>query len=411
LFYTFIAGDNFMRKKLLSLVLSICLIMPCALFLAACGNNPPEDPAHTHNWSTTWSKNSTEHWLTCDGCNEKKDKANHDGDTCSVCGYIKSNNGNTNDSQDNNNDNNNQDNKNDDNNNQDDGLPVVANVRDLEIVTLRTNRNGFATLVKLPDGKNMLIDSGADDPTSELEVDDMLLSANITTLDYFVTTTASAGRTGAADLVFEYYQVNNFYKPEISSNITPTEAYLTAIEKAELEPNCIITIIGESNCDISYTFKDNSNNRYTYEIDFMIPIAAANATNTSDNSVVVSIEYQDKVVLITNEATNENIDAYCTKYGTQNDVDVLIVSHIPSEQYAITASANRGTDFLAKINFEASDRVVIVPLASQTAVNLLESNFISICGVSNMHSLSTDRRLTTAVTKITSNGVVSVTSR
>ena len=400
-----------MRKKLLSFILSICLIMPCALFLVACGNNPPEDPAHTHNWSTTWSKNETEHWLTCDGCNEKKDKANHDGDTCSVCGYIKSNNGNTNDSQDNNNDNNNQDNNNDDDNNQDDGLPVVANVRDLKIVTIRTAQGGFATLVELPDGKNMLIDSGADSATAEIEVDDMLLSANITTLDYFVTTTASTGRTGAADLVFEYYQVNNFYKPEISSNITPRDSYLTAIEKAELEPNCTIETIGESNCDISYTFKDNSNNRYTYEIDFMIPIAAANATNTSDNSVVVSIEYQDKVVLITNEATNENIDAYCTKYGTQNDVDVLIVSHIPTEQYAITGSPNRGTDFLAKINLNSSDYAILVPIASGANGTAIENKLAAVCGQSNMHSLSTARGLTTAVTKITSTGAVSVISR
>ena len=351
-----------MKKKLLSFMLAICLIMPCALFLSACGNNPPEDPAHTHNWSTTWSKNSTEHWLTCDGCDEKKDKGNHDGDICSVCGYETTGNN--------------------------DNLPVVANVRDLEIVTLRTNRNGFATLVKLPDGKNMLIDSGEEDPTAELEVDDMLLTANITTLDYFITTSATGGRTGGADYVFDFYKINNFYKPEISSSITPTEAYLTAIEKAELESNCTIETIGETNCDMSYTFKDNNNNTYTYKIDFMIPITAANATNTSDNSVVVSIEYQNKVVLITNEATNNNIDAYCIKYGNQKDVDVLITSYIPNEQYAITSSANRGTDFLGKINFEASDYAIIVPHGQQTAVANLETKFATICGQSKVHSLS-----------------------
>ena len=391
-----------MRKKLLSFILSICLIMPCAFMLSACGKNPPEDPAHTHNWATTWSKNETEHWYKCDGCDEKKDKANHDGDTCSVCGYIKSNNGNPDDSQDNNND---------DDNNQDDGLPVVATVRDLEIVTIRTAQGGFATLVELPDGKNLLIDSGADDLTAEIEVDNMLLAAQIETLDYFVTTTASAGRTGAADLVFDYYQVNNFYNLEVSSNVTPSSSYMTAVQKAEAEPNCTITTIGESNCDISYTFKDNLSNRYTYEIDFMIPVATATATNLSDNSVVVSIKYKDKVVLITNEATNENIDAYCTKYGNQKDVDVLITSYVPSEQYAITSSANRGTDFLGKINLESTDYAVIVPLSNGSAVNTLENKLASICGQSNMHSLSTARGLTTAVTKITSAGVVSVTSR
>ena len=424
-----------MKKKLLSFILAICLIMPCAFMLSACGGNPPDDtPTHTHNWATTWSKNETEHWLTCDGCDEKKDKANHTldngvcsvcnynpththeysnsylndsnyhwqkcehcyntterenhnyiGNTCSVCGYETT--GNT------------------------DNLPVVANVRDLEIITLRTNRNGFAALVKLPDGKNMLIDSGMDNATAEIEVDEMLLAANITTLDYFVTTTSSNDKTGAADLVFDYYQVNNFYKPEISSSVTPTDAYLTAVQKAEAEPNCTITTIGESNCDISYTFKDNSNNRYTYEIDFMIPVAASSATNIFDNTVAVSIKYKDKNVLITAEATNKNIDAYCTKYGNQKDVDVLITSYLPSEQNAITASANRGTDFLAKVNFESSDYAIIVPIAGEADLSTLETKLTQICGQSNMHSLSTARGLTTAVTKITSAGVVSVTSR
>ena len=78
-----------MKKKLLSFILAICLLIPCSLALTACGSNPSDEP-HTHNWSTTWSKNASEHWLTCDGCDEKKDKANHNGDPCSICGYEQS---------------------------------------------------------------------------------------------------------------------------------------------------------------------------------------------------------------------------------------------------------------------------------------------------------------------------------
>ena len=360
------------------------------------------DVGHTHTWSSEYQKNDTQHWKVCTGCSEEKSRANHtySGNTCTTCGHTKQ--------ADNPGGNNGGDNG---GNNGGQNVDTIASIRDLEIVTIRTAKGGFATLVKLPDGKNMLIDSGADDLTAEIEVDDMLLAAQIETLDYFVTTCSTYYKTGAADLVFDYYQVNNFYKPEISSNVTPTDSYLTAVQKAEAEPNCTVKTIGESNCDISYTFKDNKNAYYTYEIDFMIPVAAASATNVYDNSVVISIKYKDKVVLITNDATNKTIDAYCTKYGNQKDVDVLITSYLPSEQYAITSSANRGTDFLGKINLESTDYAVIVPLSNGSAVNTLENKLASICGQSDMHSLSTSRGLTTAVTKITSSGAVSVTSR
>ena len=74
-----------MKKKLISFILAICLIFPFGAMLTACKSNPPEGPAHTHNWST----NETEHWYKCDGCDEKKDKANHtlNNGVCSVCNY------------------------------------------------------------------------------------------------------------------------------------------------------------------------------------------------------------------------------------------------------------------------------------------------------------------------------------
>lgn len=77
-----------MKKKVLSIILAVCLIMTCALALGACGKNPSGEP-HIHNWSSDWSFNSVGHWLTCDGCDEKSNMENHDGDVCSICGFEK----------------------------------------------------------------------------------------------------------------------------------------------------------------------------------------------------------------------------------------------------------------------------------------------------------------------------------
>jgi hypothetical protein len=49
---------------------------------------------HTHNYSSAWSSNASEHWHDCSGCSEKKDTAPHtfdnDCDTeCNTCGYTR----------------------------------------------------------------------------------------------------------------------------------------------------------------------------------------------------------------------------------------------------------------------------------------------------------------------------------
>ena len=49
---------------------------------------------HTHNYSTTWSKDADNHWYSCSGCSTPKDKGAHsyknacDTD-CDVCGYVR----------------------------------------------------------------------------------------------------------------------------------------------------------------------------------------------------------------------------------------------------------------------------------------------------------------------------------
>ena len=61
-------------KKILSILLSACLLVPLCLTLTACG--------HECEFATTWSKNATDHWHACTGedCAEIADKAAHDWD-------------------------------------------------------------------------------------------------------------------------------------------------------------------------------------------------------------------------------------------------------------------------------------------------------------------------------------------
>lgn len=418
-----------MKKKLLSFIFAICMLIPCSLALTACGGNPPDEP-HTHSWETTWSKDSTNHWYACesDDCTETKDKATHtldngvcsvceydtnhtheygttylkdsdghwqkcqhcdntttkathtySGNTCSVCGYVKDTS----------------------------NIPTLSNVRDLEVITIVTEDWGTATLVKLPDGKNMLIDAGSNNLTSNLTIDNLLiLNGNISTIDYFVLTNTTEERVGYVD-IFSYCNIESLYKPIIGNNVTPSEAYESTLTNASSDNNCTIYTIEENNLDIDYTFKDTQNNIHNYKVDFMLPVAESNATSEFDCSTIVSIEYQGKTIMISGDATVKNIDAYCTKYGTQKDVDVLISSYVALEQNAITSSASRGSDYLNKISLEEGDSLVIVPMGSTLGINDMYQAVSYMEG--SIYTLSPSA-ITTSKVKITTAGVVSVTA-
>lgn len=335
-----------MKNKFLAFILSLCLIISCGIVLTACGDNPPDD-SHTHNWATAWSKNSSEHWKACDGCDEKKDKANHEGDTCSVCGYVKSSGGNSDSGA---------------GANPNDGLTTVSQVRDLRAINMCTEAGGVATLVQLPDGKNMLIGTGSTDLYSKFDIDTMLNTLHgISTLDYVVLPNTSEFRSGGADNIFDYYEVKNFYVPIVGNGITPPSTYNLAIEKANQESGCTIKTIGETNCDVDYSFKDGAGNIHNYKIDFMMPIDFTTATTDNDASIVIAIEYNNKTVLFGGCATIINIDGYCSKYANLYDVDIFISNYVPGDnKYAIPNSFVRGSDYLTKISLTTGDYLIML---------------------------------------------------
>lgn len=77
-----------MKKRLLSVILAVFMIVPCMFAITACGGSE-----HTHEWAKNYSSDGEQHWKKCTGCDETTEKENHTfkGDTCSVCGYIDAN--------------------------------------------------------------------------------------------------------------------------------------------------------------------------------------------------------------------------------------------------------------------------------------------------------------------------------
>ena len=389
-----------MKKKLLSFILAICMILPCSLALTACGSNPPDDPpAHTHNWSTEWTTNSSEHWYTCDGCDEKKDKGIHTfvSKTCSVCGYVQGE-------------------------DPEPSVPTVANVRDLEIITIPTV-TGTATLVKLPDGKDMLIDAGDGTDEGNTYLQDLIYDNDKNgIIDYLVLTNTETQTSGGVSMLFDMFNIENFYRPDVRSSHTTatslsseynsgnsvyvddTEEYANALKSAS-ESDCTKKVIDETSCDIDYTFKDNGGNTYNYKIDFMTPITATSRDSLFDNSVMIAIEYKGAVVLLTSEASNDLIDAYCDTYGTKYDVDVLSVLHRSVDDVinAISRSDLRETYFLEKISLDDGDYSIVIPISESGEIG---DTLDELEGVSTLYSMYDYFSITT---KVTSAGVLDVT--
>ena len=81
-----------MKKRLLTIILSLVAATCLTFALTACGGSKTECEKNGHSFSTEWLNDATDHWHKCANCNEVSDKAAHvyDNDvdaTCNTCGY------------------------------------------------------------------------------------------------------------------------------------------------------------------------------------------------------------------------------------------------------------------------------------------------------------------------------------
>lgn len=362
-----------MKKRVLSLILSLFLLVSCVANVTAC-NDTPESP-HVHVWSTSWSSSSTEHWLTCDSCSEKKDVGNHDGEKCSICSYQ--------------------------NPNEAPPANTISKLYDFRVIN-----TDYFTLVILPDGKLALIDPMINGDSSLLFLQDLLPYTRdadkdgLVEIDYLIVTSIY---DISGDSTWLDFEVLNYYRPNIEIDLDKIklwdlipkygfcyngeycseedfanipESYLTGYPLSYY--NNVKGSIGEQEgvyhgrfdyylASLYYASKNNVNvypltsannitntfvydgKTYSYTFNFLDIIPTAQPMTSYKNKIfnnkhenveyyyahdandqfreyshIFTITYQDVSILYTNLPTRNLLRAYSEKYGYDIKVDLFV---------------------------------------------------------------------------------------
>ena len=223
---------------------------------------------------------------------------------------------------------------------------------------------GDCIIVELPDGKNVLIDSG-EKHYSDLKsyIDN---ETSVKSFDYVIATHADYDHIGNFDDLFEDFEVKYIYRPYVkytgnkgsfssdfnqgASLYTQSSAayydFLTAIQTETYVENGEVKNCGweffthKSDFSGKISFKGDL---YEYYFDFLTPTVESytsiNYKNANDYSPIIKFSYQGVDVLFTGDAEggvegdaeDEFVDFYKNYQDVGVDVDILKVSHHGSE--------------------------------------------------------------------------------
>lgn len=186
--------------------------------------------------------------------------------------------------------------------------------------------NGDAILIKFPNDKTMMIDTGDDYYENKVTsyVQQFLWSENLKQIDYLVLTHPDSDHVGGACAILDRFKVENIYRPKIYSKteydnlenkenykVTSTEIYDRVITKAyKKKCNMIFT---EANIDFADVGAD---------VEFLSPLYD-NYQASNNYSAVIKITYNSKSFLFVGDAETSVEEDLIKIYKEKLKADVL----------------------------------------------------------------------------------------
>ena len=237
----------------------------------------------------------------------------------------------------------------------------VDNVRDLKVYFIDIGQ-GDCIFIELPDGRNMLIDTGEKRNAGKAKIDKYLRDekGNKVTIDYCVATHPDSDHIGLMPYVYEQYDVLKSYRPYVYSENKSASALPYELNKGikiKNSSNIYYDYITNVNAEQTYWefFKDDSDfsngftgkdgEIYEYTVNFVMPYADnlndyQYFTTPNDFSAVIMLEYADRKILFTGDIEYETgkkgaEQSFIREFSTSNpamvDCDVLKVAHHGSD--------------------------------------------------------------------------------
>jgi Predicted hydrolase (metallo-beta-lactamase superfamily) len=181
--------------------------------------------------------------------------------------------------------------------------------------------------IELPNGQNMLVDSGNN--ADEATIKHYLSARSVTKLDYFITTHPHEDHIGSADAVVSSFEIGVVYAPKVSTNTKTFENFFNAVKKMGMKIKA-----PEAG---SYILNDN--NKLSVQV--LAPINS-DYEELNDYSIVLKLKYGNVSFLLEGDAesVSEN-EMIAGKYELK--ADVLKVGH-----HGSTSSTSQA--FLDKVN-------------------------------------------------------------
>ena len=202
---------------------------------------------------------------------------------------------------------------------------------------------GDSIAIEFPDNKKMLIDAGKEKNSSQLlkYLKQKVFDDDENEFDYVLMTHSDEDHIGGMPVIFENYQVNKVFRPQlyinqndinqdsnapadaISKNLVTTSIYRRTINAVYSEPSCqqYYTVLSLMNS--TQKIYGGEGDTY-YEFEFYSP-KLSYYKNVNDYSPIMKLTYMNKTFLFTGDATTLG-----EKEAIENGigkVDVLKVGH------------------------------------------------------------------------------------
>lgn len=192
-----------------------------------------------------------------------------------------------------------------------------------------------AIIIKLPDNKNMMIDSGNNTNESRTKLlsyleNTFFVATENKKIDYFILTHSDADHVGGVEQVFDEYEILKTFRPKIYSSKNSDDVVISnSLSKCNIVDTKIyataITSINNEGCEIEFIESGIEINQTSYSINFYAPVSDY-YSNVNAYSPIITIEYCSKIIMLTGDITSESETEVLENY-TLPIVDVLNVAH------------------------------------------------------------------------------------